>query len=209
MKLKYKAVMFLTLLIFCVGSVCAADSSNIDDNVFVVGPDDFEVPSGFRHDPRSFDCDPIDKNFNCPQDCKHYNECHDDGIYTGPPRIFYMSDFDEVSIGVYKVYEPKIIISEFSNKTYMGSSISNLVFEKSDHTFVGFESGDSYLRLECKELTNFKNKMYIVSFYSLIGPKQIKDFNNVFHRLNSFLNDFNKLNHINPLHINLSHYMGC
>ena len=26
MKLKYKAVMFLTLLIFCVGSVCAADS---------------------------------------------------------------------------------------------------------------------------------------------------------------------------------------
>ena len=29
MKLKYKAVMFLTLLIFCVGSVCATDSDNV------------------------------------------------------------------------------------------------------------------------------------------------------------------------------------
>ena len=28
MKLKYKAVMFLTLLIFCVGSVCATDPDN-------------------------------------------------------------------------------------------------------------------------------------------------------------------------------------
>ena len=29
MKLKYKAVMFLTLLIFCVGSVCATDPDNV------------------------------------------------------------------------------------------------------------------------------------------------------------------------------------
>ena len=28
MKLKYKAVMFLTLLIFCVGSVCATEPNN-------------------------------------------------------------------------------------------------------------------------------------------------------------------------------------
>ncbi len=33
MKLKYKAVMFLTLLIFCVGSVCAADPDNLTDDV--------------------------------------------------------------------------------------------------------------------------------------------------------------------------------
>ena len=30
MKLKYKAVMFLTLLIFCVGSVCATDQDPTD-----------------------------------------------------------------------------------------------------------------------------------------------------------------------------------
>ncbi|MCQ2964316.1 MAG: hypothetical protein MJ203_01965, partial [archaeon] len=34
MKWKYKAVMFLTLLIFCVGSVCAAEPNNTtSDNV--------------------------------------------------------------------------------------------------------------------------------------------------------------------------------
>ena len=34
MKLKYKAVMFLTLLIFCVGSVCATEPNNTNsDNI--------------------------------------------------------------------------------------------------------------------------------------------------------------------------------
>ena len=35
MKVLYKTIMFLTLLIFCVGSVCATDPDNTDDNVSI------------------------------------------------------------------------------------------------------------------------------------------------------------------------------